>query len=187
MIGLFDKLGSFLGITGSAVQLIRAQEVTAALNRLRIYLNDVQTNPIVRVYADAGGGAGQQAAAVRVLDRLFAPANAAVPGLAYTGVGTLAEVVYADSAASTVTNLRRLMQWPANQNTGQYAGGNVTLVPWSARNTLAQANVCLSGACDLSSDNQGHNMAESLRVSWFLRLQPFLYSKADEVQFAAPA
>ena len=185
MMSLFSKLPSWLSLTGSRLEAYRADEVTAALNRMRDYLNGT-TNPIVRVYADAGGGSGQQAAAVRLLDRLFAPANAPVPGTGVPGQNKTVQVVYNDEAPTTVTNLRRLMQWPATQNSGQYQGGQVDLLPWSQRATLAAANVCLSAACDRTGDGHGSNMAQALNVSWFLRLQPFMYSKPDELQIANP-
>ena len=185
MIDLFAKIPSWLSTLGGRVQAYRADEVTAALGRMRDYLNG-GGNPIVRVYADAGGGSGQQAAAVRLLDRLFAPANATVPGMAYTGQGKTLQLVYNDESATTVSNLRRLMQWPANQSSGQYNGGQVDLVPWSQRSGLAQANVCLSAACDRSTDGHGANMAQALKVKWFLRLQPFMYTKPDELQIADP-
>jgi LysM repeat protein len=179
--GLFKLLSSVFGQSSTAVSLTREEEVTAALGHLRDFLNG-GTNPIVRVYADKGGGFGQQAAAVRVLDRLFAPADATVPGLAYTGDGTLAEIVYADDAASTVVNLRQLLGWAPDQNQGAYNGGSVRLVPWANRAQLQQATVALSGASDPDA-----NIAGELRVDYYLRLQPFLYTHPDELQTRAPA
>jgi hypothetical protein len=184
VIGLFGKIGGWLGLVGERVETYRAEEVMAALGRMRAYLNG-GANPIVRVYADAGGGFGQQAAAVRLLDRLFAAADAPVPGMAYTGANKTVQLVYDDTSIDTVENLRQLMQWPSKQWAGLYKGGQVDLVPFSTRH-LDPANVCLSAACDRSGDGLGANMAKALKVSWFLRLQPFMYSKPDELQTAAP-
>lgn len=162
---------------GAQIESYRAQDVAQALRRLSAYLAEQQ---VVRMFVDSGGGRGHQIAAIRVLDRMAAGPDETVPGLGYTGS---VQIYYNNQPGSTVINLRNLLLWQAGQNDGAYKGMNVVLIPLPASLPppvpLDPMVIGLSGASDL-----GANIARGLNIGNYLRLQPFLWDKANQLQFA---
>src|SRR5579885_2367618 len=127
------------------VQEYREDEVNAAVGALGAYMNGGQ-NPVIRLYVDSGGGRGHQVAAVRMLDRIVAPADGAVPGLAYTGDNKLAQLVYSNAHVDTAAKLRQALGWGADQNEGLYKGLFCRLIALDAIGELGDVNLGFSGA-----------------------------------------
>ncbi len=179
---MFTQLLKAFQSASSAVASFKTEKVTQLLTDLRGVLRG-DANQHIRLYADRGGGMGQQAAAIRILDRLIAPSNDTVPGFDYTGGSRLVEIVYDNDAETTVTNLRKLLEWNTDQNSGTYGPhGNtvdVNLIPVSAiDSSYPWVNFGFSGATDSTSDYPSR-----IHVHYFLRLQPFQYTSPDQVQY----
>jgi len=139
-------------------------------------------NPLIRMFIDRGGGRGNQAGGVRMLDRLMAPL--AQSGLAYAGAGAAVEMVYDDGDDQTVVKLRELLGFDDDQDAGPYpVNGDaadqvaLTLIALSQLGAPAQVNLGFSGVSD-----EGSNMAVTLNCLYYLRFQPFLYDKPTELQ-----
>ena len=175
MNGLFSSLLNLISGGSAQVQQLNANEIRSAVGDLAAAV--APPNNRIRLYVDSGGGKGQQMAAVRLLDRLLAPVNAGIPGLGF--VGTV-DMVYEDRAVSTLTNLVELLGWPVGRTSGQYGNAAVTLIPFSQRGTLDPAvTYGFSGASDPNTIT-----AADLKVTYYLRLQPFQYSARDELVFS---
>jgi hypothetical protein len=176
-----DSFSKLLGRSSNSTSAARVTDVEGALARLRTWLGS-GANPVLRLFVDSGGGRGNQVAGVRVLDRVVAPAAAKMPGLAYTGPGKAVDIVYEDKVAATVVVLRELLGWAPDQDTGMYpaqGGVQCRLVPYSKAGTLPLVNLGLSGASD--NTNPDWNMADAIKVSYCLRLQPFGWPKPEEL------
>lgn len=170
----------FFGSASQAIEKLRGQTIADNVTWLRTELNNGNNNTI-RLYADVGGGFGQQAACVTLLNRIIAPATPPVPGLAFTGAGKLAEIVYDDSLPAILTNLQKLLGL-GQAVQGPYRGIQVHLLPLSNPGQLAQVGYSFSGATDHT-----RNYADLLHSDVHLRLQPFIYGKPEQIQFLANA
>ncbi len=180
-MAFFSAFSKLFSSASSATSGFLAEEVNANVLLLRAALNGAQNpNKKVRLYIDRGGGRGQQAAGVNLLNRIVSTSDAPIPGLAFTGDDKIVEIVYDDLLESTVVNIRQLLGWQPEQNSGLYRGVPVTLIAWKNRKALAPVSFAFSGASD-----DGKNYVAELNAEYYLRLQPFLYEKPNELQFGA--
>jgi hypothetical protein len=170
----------FFGSASTAIEKLRGQTIADNVTWLRTELNNGSNNTI-RLYADVGGGAGQQAACVNLLNRIIDPANATVPGLAFTGAGKRADIVYDNTSPTTLRNLQRLLGF-GNNSQGNYRGLEVHLLARSPQPPPAKVKFSFSGATD-----HNENLADVCNSDVHLRLQPFLYQKPEQIQYLANA
>jgi len=179
MNGLFSSLLSLISGGSAQVQQLNAIQIQTAVGDLAAAVAAPHNH--IRMYVDSGGGKGQQMAAVRLLDRLLAPVNPPVnPGVPGLGFAGAVDMVYADGAESTLTNLVELLGWQAGTTRGQYGNATLTLIPFSQRGKLGPAvTYGFSGASDPNTIT-----AADLKVTYYLRLQPFQYSHRDELVFS---
>jgi hypothetical protein len=149
----------------SVASAYRRLQTDAGLDKFRTYLGQ---QPLIRLFVDGTSGRGHQSSSVRVLRQLAGPFQ----------YGRTIEVAYR-GGQSTLDNLRLLIPELHGGNGGTIGAATVTLVTYPVAAQAPVAAVGFTGGAD--GDD---NYATGLRVSAFLRLQPYNWADfPDEIQW----
>jgi len=151
-----------------------------SLGLFRTYLNDMGQNPIIRMWADATPGSGHQSSTVAILRQLTGPV--AQSGFGYAGT---IELYYAPDNGNLAKLQRALPELNGGLH-GQVNGATVQLIAYN-RHAPAPATVNLgfTGGADRPAV-AGANFASQVGARYFLRLQPYLWTYPEELQFLDP-
>jgi phage tail protein X len=164
----------------SGARMTRGQ---AGIDAFRNYLNN-GTNPVVRFYVDGTSGWGHQTSSALLIRNLCRPVGAAPPGFGYTG---LIEAYLDDRPpnkpyATTRKKMFRLLGFvPDGDGPYPLNGATVQFFPYPANPPAPPVNLGFTGGADLDE-----HYAANLNTSYFLRIQPYRWQAAEQVQFASP-
>ncbi len=143
----------------------RQQQSTTGLDKFRSYLNQ---QPLIRLFVDGTSGRGHQASSVRVLRKLASE---------FQYANTI-EVAYR-GGKSTLDNLRLLIPELDGGDDGMIDRATIHLVTYPVAAQRPVAPVGFTGGADGAD-----NYATGLRVSAFLRLQPYYWADfPDQIQW----
>ncbi|RPE05734.1 hypothetical protein EGT74_25560 [Chitinophaga lutea] len=143
------------------------------LTLIRNFLSDQQENAIIRLFVPAVSGVGHQATSVNMLYRLIS-----------LGFQQTVQVIYDDSDDNTGNKLKRLIPGFNPATNAPVVINNATLTFYTLEffetnpNNFPELGFGFTGGYD----NDSVNLADKVNVTFFLKLQPFEWSKQNAVQ-----
>lgn len=176
----------FGDIFNSIVNYFTTEKQDADLNNslalFKEYLND-DDNEVVRMWVSNAPGYGHQTSTVHLLYQLVD--SSANNGFEYTGT---IEVYYVQDQKKTIlTKLYQLLPELDNNPTGTVVDATVKLIEWTEGDPPNPVvNLGFTGAEDQIDDNgkiSSPNLAQNLNTNYFLRLEPYLWTTPEEIQF----